>query len=43
MLKNIPVGRFGSANDVAQIVSFLVSDQADYINGAIIPVNGGML
>lgn len=37
----IPMGRLGQANEVAQLVSFLVSDQASYITGQIIGLNGG--
>ncbi|HBD21701.1 3-oxoacyl-ACP reductase FabG1 [Dietzia kunjamensis] len=38
----IPLGRKGSAEDVAGIVSFLAGDDAGYISGAVIPVDGGM-
>ncbi|MEB8325066.1 MULTISPECIES: 3-oxoacyl-ACP reductase FabG1 [Dietzia] len=38
----IPLGRKGSAGDVAGIVSFLAGDDAGYISGAVIPVDGGM-
>ncbi|AWH92107.1 3-oxoacyl-ACP reductase FabG1 [Dietzia lutea] len=38
----IPLGRKGSADDVAGIVSFLAGDDAGYISGAVIPVDGGM-
>ena len=43
LLQIIPLGRAGSADEVAAAVSFLASDQASYITGATIPVNGGML
>jgi NAD(P)-dependent dehydrogenase (short-subunit alcohol dehydrogenase family) len=36
------VGRSGTAEDVARLVAFLVSPQAGFINGACIPINGGM-
>lgn len=39
----IPAKRFGVANDVAGLVEFLLSDKASYINGANIPVNGGLI
>lgn len=38
----IPLGRQGSATDVAGAVSFLASDDAGYISGAVLPVDGGM-
>lgn len=39
---NIPVGRFGQPEDVAQLIHFLTTDAASYITGAIIPVDGGL-
>ncbi|NOR15834.1 MAG: 3-oxoacyl-[acyl-carrier-protein] reductase [Candidatus Aminicenantes bacterium] len=39
----IPLKRFGTAEDVAQAVTFLCSDKAGYITGQIIQVNGGLL
>lgn len=41
ILPQIPLGRFGSADEVADTVFFLCSDQAHYLNGAEIHVNGG--
>jgi 3-oxoacyl-[acyl-carrier protein] reductase len=41
-LRAIPLGRYGSAEDVAKLVGFLVSDVAGYITGQVIGVNGGM-
>lgn len=38
----IPAGRIGQPEDVAAAISFLASDDASYISGAIIPVDGGM-
>lgn len=38
----IPLGRKGSAEDVAGAVSFLAGDDAGYISGAVLPVDGGM-
>lgn len=40
--KNIPLGRFGSTDDIAASVKFLVSDEANYITGTTIHVNGGL-
>ncbi len=42
-LKMIPSKRFGKVEDVADMVSFLLSDQAFYVNGTNIHVNGGLL
>ncbi|MGY4535344.1 3-oxoacyl-[acyl-carrier protein] reductase [Pseudomonas sp. TE3786] len=38
----IPLGRLGQAEEIANVVSFLASDGAAYVTGATIPVNGGM-
>ncbi len=38
----IPVGRFGTGNDVAGAVCFLASNEASYITGQVLGVNGGM-
>ena len=42
LLKEIPLARLGSPEDVAHAVLFLSSDQASYITGQVIHVNGGM-
>ncbi len=42
MLKSIPVGTFGSVEDVANAVAFLASPDNGYITGQVIHVNGGM-
>lgn len=41
-LRSIPVGRFAEPSEVAAAVSWLTSDDAAYISGAIIPVDGGL-
>ncbi|GGB85546.1 3-oxoacyl-ACP reductase FabG [Dyadobacter sediminis] len=38
----VPMNRFGSAEEVAHLVSFLVSDKAGYITGEVININGGI-
>lgn len=40
--KMIPLGRFGQVEDVANTISFLMSDEAGYITRQVISVNGGM-
>jgi 3-oxoacyl-[acyl-carrier protein] reductase len=40
--EQIPLGRFGSVDDIAGTVEFLASDGASYITGALIPVDGGL-
>ncbi len=41
--KQIPLGRFGSPKDIANCAVFLASEEASYITGEVINVNGGML
>lgn len=38
----VPLGRFCSAQEIAHVVSFIASDSASYITGALIPVDGGL-
>lgn len=40
--KSIPLGRFCSPQEIAEVVSFIASPKAGYISGAIIPVDGGL-
>jgi 3-oxoacyl-[acyl-carrier protein] reductase len=40
--KNIPAGRFASTEEVAGVVTWMASDDAAYISGAVIPVDGGL-
>jgi NAD(P)-dependent dehydrogenase (short-subunit alcohol dehydrogenase family) len=42
IVEKIPMRRFGRTADMYGLVSFLVSDDADYITGAVIPLDGGM-
>lgn len=42
LLKNVPLGRMGTPEDVARVVGFLCSPEADYITGQVIAVDGGM-
>jgi 3-oxoacyl-[acyl-carrier protein] reductase len=42
-LKMIPAKRFGKVDDVAETIAFLLSDQASYINGTNIHINGGLI
>lgn len=43
ILERIPAGRWGAAEDIAQPAVFLMSKAADYIHGAVLPVDGGWL
>ena len=42
-LEGIPVNRFGSASDVAKAVLFLAGDDASFITGQVLNVDGGMV
>ncbi|HET9517217.1 MAG TPA: SDR family oxidoreductase, partial [Actinoplanes sp.] len=42
IIKAIPAGRFAVADEVAGVVTWLASDAAGYISGAVIPVDGGL-
>ena len=41
-LKSIPAGRFATPTELARVVAWLASDDAGYISGAVIPVDGGL-
>ena len=43
LLKQIPLERFGTVEDVANAIAFLVSDDASYITGQVLVVDGGMV
>lgn len=42
-LKGIPLNRFGTVEDVANVVTFLCSDMADYVTGQVIHIDGGLV
>ncbi|MBU1145706.1 MAG: 3-oxoacyl-[acyl-carrier-protein] reductase [Firmicutes bacterium] len=42
-IENIPLGRLGTSEDVANVVAFLASDEANYITGQVIHVDGGLV
>lgn len=41
-MSSIPAGRFAAPEEVARVAAFLASDDASYISGAVIPVDGGL-
>ena len=43
IIKNIPLGRIGVTSDISELVMFLASDEASYITGQTISVDGGLL
>jgi 3-oxoacyl-[acyl-carrier protein] reductase len=42
VLASVPLGRFAAADEVAGVVAFLAGDDAAYITGAVVPVDGGL-
>ncbi|HVH15024.1 MAG TPA: SDR family oxidoreductase [Candidatus Angelobacter sp.] len=42
-LADVPLGRYGTPEEIGHLVAFLASDKASYITGAMIPIDGGMI
>ena len=43
MLQDVPMGRYGTSEDVGHLVAFLASEKAGYINGAMLAIDGGLI
>lgn len=43
MIDRVPLGRLGKAEEIANVYAFLASDEASYVNGAVIEVSGGIM
>jgi NAD(P)-dependent dehydrogenase (short-subunit alcohol dehydrogenase family) len=43
LAQGIPMGRYGTPEEVAEVLAFLVSDAAGFMTGALVPVDGGTL
>jgi len=41
-LDSIPLGRFGAADEVADLIDYLVSERARYVTGAVFQIDGGI-
>jgi NAD(P)-dependent dehydrogenase (short-subunit alcohol dehydrogenase family) len=41
MIRMVPLGRYGSSDEVARVVAFLLSDDASYVTGINIEISGG--
>ena len=42
ILSSVPLGRYASVDEIAGVVTWLASDAAAYLTGAVIPVDGGL-
>jgi NAD(P)-dependent dehydrogenase (short-subunit alcohol dehydrogenase family) len=42
LAQRVPLGRAGSAEELARAIAWIASDEASYVNGAVLPVNGGI-
>jgi 3-oxoacyl-[acyl-carrier protein] reductase len=42
ILGQVPLGRYASPQEIAQVVRFLAGEEAGYVTGAVIPVDGGL-
>lgn len=43
LTRDVPLGRYGSPDELANVIVFLGSEQASYVNGATISVDGGLI
>ena len=43
IMDKIPINKYGSPDDIANLVNFLISDESNYITGQTFHVNGGLL
>jgi len=43
MLQNVPAGRYGSIEEVGNLVAFLASEKSSYVNGAMLTIDGGLI
>ncbi len=42
LARRVPMGRAGTPEEVARAIAWLVSDEASFVNGVVLPVNGGL-
>jgi len=43
LLKNVPMGRLGASDDIAEVVGLLCTDSGSFINGQLLQINGGVV